>query len=59
MVLQFAVAAMLSWLVMLIFETWDWQAVKGAALSLLFVTSALMSSQAWRCVNGPAMKKLI
>ncbi len=37
MFLQFAVAAMLSWLVMLIFETWDWQAVKGAALSLLFV----------------------
>jgi drug/metabolite transporter (DMT)-like permease len=28
---------MLSWLVMLIFETWDWHAVKGAALSLLFV----------------------
>ena len=28
---------MLSWLVMLIFETWDWYTVKGAALSLLFV----------------------
>ena len=37
MFLQFAVAAMLSWLVRLFFETWDWHAVKGAALSLLFV----------------------
>jgi drug/metabolite transporter (DMT)-like permease len=37
MFLQFAIAALLSWLAMLIFETWDWQAVKGAAVSLLFV----------------------
>jgi drug/metabolite transporter (DMT)-like permease len=37
MFLQFAVATVLSGFVMLIFENWDWQAVKDAAVSLLFV----------------------
>ena len=37
MFLQFAIAAAISGLAMVIFEVWDWQGVKVAALSLLFV----------------------
>ena len=35
--LQFAIAAVISGVAMVIFEVWDWQAVKAAAVSLLFV----------------------
>ena len=37
MFLQFAIAAVISGVAMVIFEVWDWQAVKAAAVSLLFV----------------------
>lgn len=37
MFIQFSVSAAISWLAMLIFETWDWQAVKAATTDLLFV----------------------
>ena len=35
MFLQFAIAAVISDVAMLIFEIWDWQAVKASAVSLL------------------------
>jgi drug/metabolite transporter (DMT)-like permease len=37
MFLQFAVASIISGLTMLVFEFWDWNAVKAASKSLLFV----------------------
>jgi drug/metabolite transporter (DMT)-like permease len=37
MFLQFAIAAAISGLAMVIFEVWDWEAVKAAAVPLLFV----------------------
>ena len=37
MFLQFTIAAVISGVAMVIFEVWDWQAVKAAAVSLLFV----------------------
>ena len=37
MFIQFAIAAVISGLAMVIFDVWDWQSVKAAAVSLLFV----------------------
>ena len=37
MFLQFAIAAIISGVAMVIFEVWDWESVKAATVSLLFV----------------------